>query len=67
MTAPDPAPPVGTVRQRDGDLRTAIKTGFEDPARAWFIFDQIKGGGYDSGERCATWPIVWTPPEVPAE
>lgn len=70
MTAATPPPmpppdlPPGAILQRDGDLRTAIKTGFEDPTRAWFIVDQKKGGGYDSGVRCATWPVVYVPPPV---
>lgn len=58
MTAP--VYPAGTVRQRVSDLRTAIRTSFDDP-RAWFIFDMTKGGGYGGDAECADWPVVFTP------
>lgn len=60
MTVPDPAIP-GTVRQHPDGTRTAIRTAMDNPLRAWFVYIEGRGGGYDNGAVCASWPVVSIP------
>lgn len=59
---PDFAP--GVVKQHPATLQTAVRTGLEDPERAWLIVDLKHGGGYSNGAECTQWPVVSTPVAV---